>query len=90
MALERNTFAATGNGDAVGGNGRTALVAMLSGTWVGTVLLELSYDGGSNWDQHTSTTSNTQIVIDNFPSELLARWRCSAYTSGTVVAGIGT
>jgi hypothetical protein len=59
-----------------------SVVASLSGTWVGTMKLQRSYDGGSTWLDYISYTANSSIEITALePTQY--RWYCSAYTSGT-------
>lgn len=84
------TFTGTGNGTAVSMLGSFNLE--LSGTWVGTVQLERSFDGGTTYvavGKDTSGTaatytSNVSIVVVEPEPGALYRIRCTAYTSGTV------
>lgn len=64
----------------------------LSGTWVGTVQLERSFDGGTTFvaaardtgGTPAAYTSNVSIVVAEPEPGVIYRWRCTAYTSGTV------
>jgi hypothetical protein len=64
----------------------------LSGTWVGTVQLERSFDGGTTYVAAAKDTSGTAaayttnvsiVVIEGEPG-VIYRVRCTAFTSGTV------
>lgn len=67
------------------------LTYSVSGTFVGTVVLEKSFTGGTTWVQVTSATgsASSSIEISN-PADGLVhyRFRCSAYTSGTIVTSL--
>jgi hypothetical protein len=64
----------------------------LSGTWVGTVVLERSFDGGTTFvsaakdtsGTAASYTTNVSIVVSESEPGVIYRVRCSAYTSGTI------
>lgn len=63
----------------------------LSGTFVGTIRLESSTSGGLAWDvvsSHTSAASGTIRNEDKGGSDILVRWNCTAYTSGTAVTSV--
>jgi hypothetical protein len=70
-----------------------------TGTWVATLVTEISYDNGSTWYQipttDTSTNANLSLVswgnafntdpwVANVAGTTMFRLRASAYTSGTV------
>lgn len=59
---------------------RTVLGVVISGTWVGTILLEQSVDGVSWATVATYTTNQNVEVVTTQPS---VRLRASAWTSGT-------
>lgn len=59
----------------------------VSGTFVGTVLVEVSFDGGTTWAQFDSTTAPK--LTAKLPPCGHVRARCSAYTSGTAVVNYG-
>lgn len=100
MAIQTSTgtFAATGNGTAFtpeNSQDRRTVAAFniaLYGTFVGTVLLEKSFDAGVNWIPVYRPATATAVSYTAPGAEVLAepedgvqyRWRCSAYTSGTV------
>lgn len=61
------------------------------GTFVGTVVLEKSFDNGTTWiqafDQNgnaLSTTAPKTIIVEEPEDGVLYRARCSAFTSGTI------
>lgn len=63
----------------------------LSGTFVGTLLLQKTTDGGQNWETLLTKTAaaNGKLLIENQGrSHCNVRWRCSAYTSGTAVTSV--
>ncbi len=85
------SFTGTGNGPhVIAGSGDT-LTYELSGTWVATMVLEKSTSGGLAWSTVATKTSNTDIDFLVETSDLgdaWYRWRCSAFTSGTVVSDL--
>jgi hypothetical protein len=59
--------------------------------FVGTVLVEVTYDapsGTPNWIQFGSSLTAPGTVKVDVPVRAI-RVRCSAFTSGTITAGIG-
>lgn len=62
----------------------------LSGTWVGTVHVQRSFDGGTTWMDVDSFTANTEQVGDEPEGEVQYRFgvKTGNYTSGTVVGRI--
>ena len=78
---------------AVGGTSDTIALSnyfnfSLTGTWVGTVVLERSFDNGLTWNTVDSFTSNIESVGQD-PEGALYRARCSAYTSGSANVRLG-
>jgi hypothetical protein len=59
----------------------------LSGTWVATVFLQRSFDGGTTWVDVKSWTANTQEAGEEPESGILYRLgvKTGGFTSGTVV-----
>lgn len=59
----------------------------VSGTWVGTVTLQRSFNNGSTWLDVYTTTSNVETLVEQAESGVL--WRLGIktgnYTSGTAV-----
>ncbi|RAK52131.1 hypothetical protein DJ018_13325 [Phenylobacterium deserti] len=62
----------------------------LYGTFIATVKLERSFDGGQNWVvcskpdlSDASFTAPTSFIVDEPSAGVLYRLNCSAYTSGT-------
>jgi hypothetical protein len=64
----------------------------LNGTWVGTVQLERSFDGGVTWnavskDVSGAATSHTTVMSFNrveTEGGVLYSWHVTAFTSGTI------
>lgn len=91
------TFGGTGNGTAVAVGPGSFLFA-LSGTFVGTVVAEVSLDGGTTWIPLTlpwtvtavSLTAPLALIlfmaadVGDSKAAVQVRARCSAYTSGTI------
>lgn len=102
------TFTATGNsGNAVAYNGpgqpKAGISAVLPlfvgvfnaalwGTFVATMQLQCSFDGGTNWVPISEDTSGTPanytapMKLEPYECEqgVLYRWACTSYSSGTV------
>ena len=89
MSAVTGTFAAVGSSSALlpvpqeGGDQKNMNLS-LSGTWAGTILLERSFDGGTNYFTVNSYTANTEARIPESEVGVLYRLTCSVYTSGTV------
>lgn len=80
----KTSLTATGATDPV--SSRTGIVLFgLSGTWVGTVEVELSLDGGTVWHSVGSYTANDSQAV-TVTHGTLVRLNVTAYTSGTIVA----
>lgn len=63
---------------------------LVGGTFVGTVLIEVSFDTEAavpTWVPFGSAVTAPGTVKIDIPVKA-ARARCSAYTSGTIVAGV--
>lgn len=82
----------TGTGNSSGAQFMGAFNVTLSGTYVATVILERSFDGGATYMPVSTDTVGTAnaytapmslVVNENEPGTFY-RLRCSAYTSGTV------
>lgn len=59
------------------------LAGLVSGSWVATIKIEVSYDGGTTWVQiGADITAAAQQTI-TVPVALI-RARCSAWTSGVI------
>jgi len=100
MGLRANasgTFGGTDSGTGVQ-VGPGSFMFMLSGTFVGTVVAEVSFDGGTTWIPLTLPWTATAVSL-TAPLALVlylaadvcdgkvpvqVRARCSAYTSGTI------
>ncbi|MBM3650846.1 MAG: hypothetical protein FJX11_23975 [Alphaproteobacteria bacterium] len=97
LANKTDSFTGTGNGSATKvGKGYFGFSYGTGSSPVGTLLCEISFDDGSTYQTlkvpgGTSDASmNAAGVLRLFnPMEgAIARTRCSAYTSGTLVGGI--
>lgn len=66
--------------------------ASLWGTFIATVVLEKSFDGGANWvpvSEDSGGTANSftapcAVVVYEPETNILYRWNCTAFTSGTI------
>jgi hypothetical protein len=73
-------------------NWGAALNAVLWGTFVGTMQLQRSFDGGTTWvpactDQvgtAANYTAPAAVVFQECERTVLWRWTCTAFTSGTI------
>lgn len=85
-------FTATGDGPHGNVGHRDLLTYAVAGTFVGTVVLEKSESGGLNWVTiaSTSTTLSLTLLVENTNSlgDAWYRFRCTAYTSGTIETSI--
>jgi len=59
----------------------------ISGTWVGTVTFQRSFDDGSTWHDVKSYTANVEDVGE-VGSKAVVRCQMTSYTSGTATIGI--
>jgi len=59
----------------------------ISGTFVGTIKTEISFDQGTTWAEFDSDTA--PALVGPLPPCSHVRGRCSAYTSGTAVLNYG-
>lgn len=66
--------------------------AAVWGTFVGTVTIDRSFDGGATWINLSRDTSGTNngfsapftLVFEEPEAGILYRFNCTAYTSGTI------
>lgn len=85
------SFTATGVGGAIGVRRGDSFAYSVSGTFVGTVMLEQSDDGVNYRTLSTFTAGATGTFnVSPGPIEFLPlfRFRCDAYTSGTIVTSV--
>jgi hypothetical protein len=79
--------------------GQTSAAIVLTGTWTATLTPELSFDGGATWVATSlyqpnlgqivpTTAANGSYTILSSGGESHARVRASAFTSGTITAGL--
>lgn len=65
----------------------TGVRALVSGTFVGTVTIEVSFDEGTTWAIFQTLTA---VGLSNeLPPCGRVRANCTAFTSGTIVADYG-
>jgi hypothetical protein len=91
-AILAGTFGATGQSASIALKG--AFNLLLAGTFVATVALERSFDGGSTWhnvarndlspNAFSAPISMTVPGDESGEPDVLYRLNCTAYTSGTV------
>lgn len=90
------TGSATANStQTVAVNGQSCFRSQITGTWVGTLVHELSVDGGTTWVSTGPLGSGTAFRVGNITGNgaffgdcagaTHVRVRCTAYTSGTAV-----
>lgn len=86
------TFTATGNGAYQLFQGKKEYTYEVSGTFVGTWILEKTKDHISHTQvaTGTGTASETTIQIPHDDDQFFLRFRCSAFTSGTITATVST
>lgn len=98
MAKENisGTFTATGQSSSFEPDRRTVrdnqFNVTLSGTFVGTVQIERSFDRGANWRAISRDSAGTaaaytapmSVVVEEPEAGVLYRLNCTAYTSGTI------
>ncbi len=90
MARVEDTYTTTGNGTATQG---TAGVVLISGTFVGGVVIEVAEDDDVlEWVQDGNEITSPKAVAIEFPSNvpLKIRTRCSSFTSGSIKAVVLT
>lgn len=88
MATASKSFTATGNGTQLLVRSGALFSYAITGTFVGTVILERTRDGGITWEVLATKTAPASATLlcetpDGGPA--VHRFRCSAYTSGTIV-----
>ena len=94
------TFLRTGNAITAGGVDNAASVTGVGITFVGSVQLERSFDGGSTWIVCNiggagtlavfSAGTPVSVTFGEPEREVLYRWNCTAYTSGNINYRIST
>lgn len=91
MATLEKDFTATGVGTGLSVRNGDSFTYAVAGTFVGTVVLEKSGDGGLTWTTIATATgaaSGTHRVETRDGQPVIARFRCSAFTSGTIETDI--
>lgn len=85
------SFTAVGNGLELYVRHGDSFTFSVSGTFAGTVVLERSLNGGISWEPiRTKTAADSGLIIVEVAngSSAIYRYRCSAYTSGTIVTSM--
>jgi hypothetical protein len=88
--LVSGTFTATGQSSSFRPIGKFNVV--LRGTFVATVTIDRSFDGGSTWGTISRDSAGTSasytapagLICEEVEGDTLYRLNCTAYTSGTV------
>jgi hypothetical protein len=89
MATLSKSFTAAGNGTGLSIVPDDKMTYDVSGTFVGTVVLERTLDAGATWTTITSATGAASGTIHNQEAKTATyRFRCSAFTSGTIVTAL--
>jgi len=65
-----------------------SVFVMLSGTFVGTWFVDVSFDGGTTWGQFATGTEGSTLLTAQLPPATHARLRFTR-TSGTLAGGLG-
>lgn len=93
MSSVAKSFTAVGFGAAINIEAKHGATILVTGTFVGTWQLQKSVDGGMSWEVVTTGTG-TQVLLKIAPlltpSSVLYRFRCSAYTSGTMATTVAS
>lgn len=90
MATRTDAFTAVGAGGLFGVRDGDRFTYAVSGTFVGTWVLEKSENGGAAWEQvdtGTGTKSSTTVDVRNTKTagaDAHFRFRCAAFTSGQI------
>ncbi len=64
-------------------------IVLLRGTFVGTIALMISEDGGKNFFEHkTYTTARSEVIQSGSPGWIFQFW-VTAWTSGECFYGLG-
>ena len=90
-ATVSKNFTATGAGGSLSVKVGDSFTYDVSGTFVGTVVLQRSVTGGASWEtvtSKTSTASGNVTVESSGSSQVSYRFICSSYTSGTITTTI--
>lgn len=92
MARVTDSLTATGPGTSIAVASGDALRLIVDDTFVGTVELEISTDGGANWASVLSFAAPWEWYLPSMTLQTpwLVRWNCTAYTSGSIDCEIDT
>jgi len=84
-------YTATGNSAAIAVKDKNSLTYVVTGTFVGTWVVEYTWDQTNYFEIATGTSTQTSVTWENSRNDTRQVWvrtRCSAYTSGTLTAAI--
>ncbi len=79
-------FTAVGSGPLFRSKAGESFTYTVTGTFVGTWILEKTDNGGKTWTQVATGTSTQAATVINSEKAENYRFRCSDYTSGTITA----
>lgn len=91
MSAISTSFTGTTTGAAIQGRHRSLIDYVVAGTFVATVILERSRNGGLSWETVLTLTAPGSGALDvQTPdgSPALYRFRCTAFTSGTAITDL--
>ena len=79
-------FTGTANGAQIFVGDLDEAYCTISGTFVGTWKIEVSFDGGTTWVQFDTGTAPKLTAV--LPPCRFIRATCTAFTSGTILASV--
>ena len=82
LALLTGSFTGTGQSGPVALHGPFNM--SISGMGVATINLERSFDAGATWKVVETHTTDAEKTGDEPEADVLYRFNCTAYTSGTI------
>ncbi len=88
MTTVNKSFTAVGAGIALLVRAKRSFTYSLSGTFAGTAVLETSHNGGETWNTILTKTAGVTGTLAFDHRDTYVRWRCSAFTSGTLVTQV--
>ncbi len=89
MSLSKGSFTALNDESVPVSSFKENAVLSIRGTFVGTISLQVSEDGGENWETEETYTASARKVINGTSSGWLYKLKATAWTSGEAFYGIG-
>ncbi len=86
--IREQSFTAVADGTGFLEVDNQTFLVLITGTWVGTITLQQSFDG-AQWTDFKDYTGNVSLELPE-PDRIFYRLSCTAYTSGTAVASLKT